>query len=470
MADSIARQFARWTANLKYEDLPPVVVDKMKSVLLVELVSGVLGAQDHRAKEVNDFIVREEGKADGATIIWDGRKASRAGAAFANAEAMHVTGLEDQFRMITHPGSSLIPVAITNGELEGVNMKTLLTALAAGYEVGCRLSDDFVPATAARGYRPAPIYHTMGSSVVAAKLMGLNEDGMMSAIAIGANSAAGLFESGRGAGGGETAFHDPNAARAGTFAAMVAREGHIKGSELVIEGEAGFLNAFTGNNRGDLTYMFEEPRHVDVSKIPAGLGKEWKLLNIMYRMYNTGGYNHPVINLLAELREQHKINPDEVAHVEVQINYLETTYPSAQFPAQPANPARVGSTHYFAAHAIVNGGFPQIGGRTYGPTEDPTKDEKVLKFMAEKVKITGIWNQPMFSPRAIVTMNSGMSYTGDYPYARMCWDLEGLVDHLHDLEAKFPLGAAGLNKIIDACRNLESLSSVADLHALTRAQ
>ena len=468
MADSIARQFARWTANLKYEDLPPVIVDKVKSLILVELVSGVLGAQDHRAKEVNDFVVREEGKADGATLLWDGRKVSRAGAVFANAEMMHVTGLEDQFRMITHPGSSLIPVAITNGELEKSTLKQVITALAAGYEVGCRLSDDFVPATAARGYRPAPIYHTMGSAVVAAKMMGLNEDGMMSAIALGANSAAGLFESGRGAGGGETGFHDPNAARAGTFAAMVAREGHIKGSELVIEGEAGFLNAFTGNNRGDLTYMFEEPRHVDVTKIPADLGKEWKLLKIMYRMYNTGGYNHPVINLLAELKQQHKIDAAEVANVEVLINFLETTYPSAQFPAQPDNPPRVGSTHYFAAHAIVNGGFPQIGGRTYGPTEDPTKDEAVLAFMQDRVKITGVWNQPMFSPRAIVTMKNGTAYSGTYPYERMCWNLEGLIEHLHDLEAKFPLGKAGLDAIIDACRKAETLSGVADLHALTR--
>ena len=45
MADSIARQFARWAANLKYEDLPPEVVDKVMSLVLTQMVSAVFGAE-----------------------------------------------------------------------------------------------------------------------------------------------------------------------------------------------------------------------------------------------------------------------------------------------------------------------------------------------------------------------------------------------------------------------------------------
>lgn len=43
MADSITREFARWSSKLRYEDLPPDVVDKMKAVLLQGLLASAFG-------------------------------------------------------------------------------------------------------------------------------------------------------------------------------------------------------------------------------------------------------------------------------------------------------------------------------------------------------------------------------------------------------------------------------------------
>ena len=466
MADTIARQFGRWAANLKYEDLPPVVVDKIKSLILVHLTSAVIGAQMPRAKEAIELVLKEEGKADGATIIYDGRKATRIGATFADAELIHVTGLMDSFQMITHPGVSLISSAMVNAELEGLNGKQLITALAAGYELATRLGWDHVPATAARGYRPAPIYHTMGAAMVAAKCMGLDEDGMVATIAIAANCASGLFEAGH-SGGGEQAVHDPNAARQGVFAAVMARTGHIKGSELIIEGPAGFYNAYTGSHEGKLSRKFEGPDQIDLMKTVADLGKDWCLLNIMYRMYATGGYNHQVINCIVELREKHKINPDDIEHVEVLMNYLETLYPSPMFARDPLNKPGVSSTHYFAAHAAVNGGYPQVGGRTYSPSEDPTKDAKVLEFLKTKVQVIGMYDKPMFSPTVTIHMKDGRAFEQFYPYARMLWNLDQLVERLQDLKAKWPLGGDGLEALIQQCRKAEEIPSIATLHALT---
>ena len=42
--------------------------------------------------------------------------------------------------------------------------------------------------------------------------------------------------------------------------------------------------------------------------------------------------------------------------VAVTMNWHETMYPSVAFPAHPEwNRPRVGSTHYYAAHVLVNG-------------------------------------------------------------------------------------------------------------------
>ena len=47
-------------------------------------------------------------------------------------------------------------------------------------------------------------------------------------------------------------------------------------------------------------------------------------------------------------------------------------------------------------------------------------------------------------------------------------DFAGVVEHLEDLKEKWPLGPAGLQALIDACRTADTLPSVEPLHALTR--
>src|SRR5262245_29097684 len=42
---SLSRQFAEWVVRLRYEDLPPAVVDRAKGLTLQNLASALLGSQ-----------------------------------------------------------------------------------------------------------------------------------------------------------------------------------------------------------------------------------------------------------------------------------------------------------------------------------------------------------------------------------------------------------------------------------------
>lgn len=461
MNPSISRQFARWAAQLRYEDLPAEVVDKIKALVLHALTSAVFGGQDPHARAAVRLTLAEEGKPDGARILAGGARATRVGAAFANAELMHASNLFDSYRMLTHPGPVLVPVALVNADLEGNSGKDIIVALAAGYELSCRLCDAFIPSTAARGFRPSPIYTTLGAALAGARLMGLGEDGLVSAIALAANFASGLNEGPR-TGGNETAIHEPQAARNGVFAALMARTGHIKGSELSLEGEAGFYNAFTGNRRGELSYAFTGPAEVDFASITAGLGQQYKLLTVMFRMYACPGYNQPVIKLMAELKRQHAIDADQVQDVAVHMNWIETLYPSPAFPRfEDWQTARTGETKYYVAHAAVNGGYPVIGGRTFGPTgHDLAADQPVLAFMEQRVRLVPEKQRAMFSPAIVVTMQDGTTYAGEYPYLRMEWNFDQLVTNLQDCLPGFPAGASGFAALADVARGLDALASV----------
>ena len=469
VADSISRQFARWAANLRYEDLPPEVVDKIKALMLHALTSAVLGAAMEPAKEVVQLTLAEEGKPDGATILVDGGKASRIGATFANAELMHTSRLFDSYRMLTHPGPVLIPAAIVNAELEKKNGKEIITALAAGYEFTFRLCDDFIPSTAARGFRPSPLYCTLGAALVTGKLLGLNEDSLTAAIALAANFASGLNEGPR-TGGNELSIHEPQAARNGVFAGVMARLGHIRGSETSIEGDAGFYNAFTGSSKGKLTYAFQGPLQVDVSSMTKDLGKRYRLPMAMFRLYATPAFNQPVIDLMAEMKRQHRLDADEIAEVIVAMNWIETLYPSPAFPRYPDwNRPRVGGTHYFAAHAAVNGGYPVVGGKPFGPTAGkPEEDRKVLEFMNSRVRLVQEKDRAMFSPHIVVKMKNGVTYSGEYPYERMAWNFDQLVGRLEECLPGYSLGKSGFDALVETVRGADRLTSMEPIFQVTR--
>ncbi len=252
----------------------------------------------------------------------------------------------------------------------------------------------------------------------------------------------------------------------------MAAQGVIKGSETAIEGEAGFYNAFTGNNDGVQTYTFaKEPTTIDYATVTQDLGKQWKMLSVMFRMYNTAGFNQPVIELMAEMKRDNNLKAEDIAEATLTMNYIENSMPSPAFP-RFADPqvARVGSSQYFLAHSAVNGGFPVIGGKTFGPTgADVEHDQAVIDFMNTKVKLNPTAGHPMFSPSITVKMKDGRTFDGHYPYERMGdWDFNRVVQELQKAVPGFPLGQAGMDAIVEVLRSAETLPSLDRIFEVTR--
>jgi len=130
---SLSREFAAFVANLRYEDLPAAVVDRAKGVTL-EALSSALVAHDMPASKQALALMQEEeaGGGGAATVLCNGSKLTKAGAAFVNTEAIFAGGKWDTFRMLTHPGTAILPAALVAAEVTGASGKAFLTAVAAG--------------------------------------------------------------------------------------------------------------------------------------------------------------------------------------------------------------------------------------------------------------------------------------------------------------------------------------------------
>ncbi len=474
MPEALARTYARFVAGLDYSQLSAAAVDKLKASLLHATFVSLVGAQTAHGKAAIELVKEEEANPNGATVLADGARATRSGAAFANSKLMHATNQTDSYRMLIHPGPCIIPAALATAELTGANGQQLLTAMAAGYEVEARIAGDFIPATQARGFRCSPVYGTLGAAVTTAKLLGLDEDQIVTALALACTFAAGTTEGPR-VSGREMLYHEPNATRSGIMAALLARE-NLRGSETCLEGDAGFYNAFVGNNRGELSYTFSVnppqdpdgewggPSTTDLAATVEGLGDRWELMHVTPKIYPTAGYNCPVIELTTRMRAAHDIAPEDVEHITVELNWLETTYPSPAFPNSDRRMPGVGSTHYFTAYTWTHGSYPPLRQRL-DPGIDSADFDRQVMALQERVEVVGQRTRGSFAPRITVRTRSGGEYSDEFNGDELKWDFATETVRIGELFPQMDWPAAKLDGLAAAVSGIGNAPGVAGLVA-----
>src|SRR3954447_26438609 len=192
---SLSREFAALVAGLDFDKLPAEVVDRAKGVTLQALSSALLGSQMPASQQALAMMREEEaGGGAAATVLCHGAKLTKGGAAFVNAETIFAGGKWDTFRMLTHPGIAILPAALVAAETTRCSGAVFLTAVAAAYEVMERIAAEFIPTVMARGFHAGPVFGIFGAAVAAAKIQGLNEDGVNATIAQCVNLASGNLE------------------------------------------------------------------------------------------------------------------------------------------------------------------------------------------------------------------------------------------------------------------------------------
>jgi 2-methylcitrate dehydratase PrpD len=459
---SLSRQLAQWVVALRYEDLPPEVADRARGVTLHGLASVLLGSLTPGGRQAVKLMSEEEaGVKNGATIMVDGSKVTKGGAAFANAEMAMAGGKWDTFRMLTHPGTSIIPGAFVAAETSGASGREFLTGLAVGYEVMERMAADFIPTVMARGFHAGVVFGIFGPAVAAAKIMGFTEEQVNSTIALCASLAAGNLE---GARSGGRALREGAAVRNAMLAVTLAKQGHV-GGETVLEGDAGFYHAYAGNNQGRLTHSFVGDTHTSLDKITAGLGKSWMFLETLYRIYSTAGYNIAHIDVTAQLCKEHDIAYKDVDRVEAVVNWLETQYPSPAFPSRREDLEwKPGSTAYYAAYGVVKRGFPVLKAQVDpAGADDPPE---VLDLM-KRVTLIPSHTMTLFGPRITIFTKDGKRFTKQSTGREFIWDFAEETRRIREIIPGLPIPAAQFEEIIATCRDLDKQARADKLVQLT---
>jgi len=285
------RKLAQAAADIRYESLPPEVVEKAKFCIL-DFFANAYGSQELDAVGRIAAYIRSLCGPQTATAVGCGFKTGIHHAAFLNGTSAEAIESQDGYRYGgNHPGTAVIPAALAVAEDKGSGGKDIIAAVVAGYEVASRIASCVHPQHTLSGFLPTGTCGAFGAATAASKLMGLDADGLLNALGNAgyvlpismAETLMGGFTSKIVQGG--------QAAGAGITAAGLAGAG-VTGVPYVLEGShlnGGFAKITSGTTDPNL------------EKLVDGLGETYCILDIYFKPFTSCRHTHGCAQATLEL-------------------------------------------------------------------------------------------------------------------------------------------------------------------------
>ncbi len=240
--DKTTEELSRYAASLRSEDLGSRTIHEAKRHLIDSLGCAMGGYRSEPAV-IARRVAPTWSEGSSARLLGEGRPTTPEAAAFANSVMIRFLDANDTYisRGSGHP-SDMMGALLAAAELRGASGKDLLLAIVAGYEVFGALADR-IPLRD-RGWDQG-VFIAPASAAGAGMLLGLSARQMADAIAIAATANVATRQTRAGELAMWKGCATAVAAKAGLFAAQLAREG-MTGPTAAFEGRHGLWEQVTG--------------------------------------------------------------------------------------------------------------------------------------------------------------------------------------------------------------------------------
>lgn len=259
---NLSRTLADHIASARYEQIPLAAIEAAKKSLLDAL--GVTLGASGMGEGCGAFVdlARAAGGGDASIIGYDER-APASLAALANGAMAHALDFEDAYDGAPlHPNAAVIPAALAAAQMRGgVDGRALLTAIAVGCDLACRIGLCLKTPMENFGWYPPPMFSAFGATAAAANILGLSAEQVVDAFSLTLCQTVCSGEIKYSAQSHIRAVRDGFAAQAGVLSADLARRG-VRGFEAPFEGKAGFFALYAAGDydaavlTGDLGVRF----------------------------------------------------------------------------------------------------------------------------------------------------------------------------------------------------------------------
>lgn len=308
-------------------DVPESALDHTATLLVDTLGVTAGSARLDAARIARDHAVRFHAAGtptEAATLLFDGRKASIPGAAFAAATQTDNLDAHDGFNPAKgHIGCAVVPALCALAESEpALSASDALTALAVSYEVAARAALS-LHATVS-DYHTSGAWNALGVAALGARLRHLDADRLRQALGIaeyhGPRSQM-MREIAN-----PTMLHDGSGMGAfvGLTAVLLAEDGFEGAPAVTVEAE-------------------------EVAECWSDLGQRWTVERNYVKPYPVCRWAHAAIDALGQLMEEHGFAAHDVSAIDVNT-FAEA---AALFPGMPDTTSHAQYSLAFALGALL---------------------------------------------------------------------------------------------------------------------
>ena len=249
---TIARKMAEWAHSYSIKTAPGQVIEELKK-RFVDTMAVAIGAFNEKPVIIaRKLAMGTSGPLYPATIWGTGHAAAAQQAVFANGCATRYFDFNDTYlsKEALHP-SDTIPAVVAAAEVADATGREILEGMAVSYEIAGALADSY--SVRGRGLDHV-VYINIASAVGAAKVLGLDVEGIENAINIATTTSLALRQTRAGELSMWKGCAAAHAAANGFFSALLASEG-MTGPSPVFEGEFGFFNVALCGDRFELSEL-----------------------------------------------------------------------------------------------------------------------------------------------------------------------------------------------------------------------
>lgn len=304
-------------------------------------------------------------------VIGKQRRYPPAYAAFSNTALAHALDFDDINDLARiHPTPVILAAALAAADIQDSRDTDLITAVALGNELVCRLGYAIEPRGTGTdsNWFLSQLFGYFGAAVAAGLVLRLDDSKLVHALGLAYMQLAGGKEPGVGVGSQARSIYPAFASMGGVQAALLAKEG-VTAPYSSLDGKKGFFQIYFGKSLSD--YQRNILLHL----------KKWAFLDTSIKLFPSCRFSHPYIQSSLILRNE--LSFDQIEKIVIGVN--ETAGVLCQPLEERCHPQTLQdakfSIPFMVAFTFVHGSV-----NVNNLTEDALNDSRVLD-LAKCVKI-----------------------------------------------------------------------------------